>query len=109
MFRVQYFLNLKQPISWETRIQIKKCFSGKFKKQHSYQYESLMEAVLISIENLPENLKSRYKELAVFHDDVGIPQSVYFFSFRLLGNLYISWYFLKGLYYLAIYLDDSSK
>jgi hypothetical protein len=37
-----------------------------------------MEAVLISIENLPENLKSRYKELAVFHDDVGIPQSVYF-------------------------------
>jgi len=72
---------------------LKKCFSGKFKKQHSYQYESLMEAVLISIENLPENLKSRYKELAVFHDDVGIPQSVYSFSFRLLGNLYISWYF----------------
>ena len=35
-----------------------------------------MEAILISIERLPDNLKSRYKELAVFHDDVGIPQKV---------------------------------
>ncbi len=31
---------------------------------------------MLSIENLNEKLKSRYEELAVFLDDVGIPTKV---------------------------------
>lgn len=49
---------------------------GKLKKVRSYQYEGVMEAVMMSIENLDSKLKSRYQELAVFLDDVGIPSKV---------------------------------
>ncbi len=49
---------------------------GKFRKQRSYQHESVMEAVMLSIENLKAELKDRYQELAVFLDDVGIPAKV---------------------------------
>jgi hypothetical protein len=38
----------------------------------------VLAAVMTSIEHLPEDLKTRYKQLAVFHDDVGIPQSASF-------------------------------
>ncbi len=49
---------------------------SKFRKQRSYQHESVMEAVMLSVENLKDDLKKRYQELAVFLDDVGIPTKV---------------------------------
>ena len=50
--------------------------SGKFKKQRSYEHNSLFEAVMLSIENLNDYHKKLYKQLAVFLDDVGIPPKV---------------------------------
>lgn len=50
--------------------------SGKFKKQRSYEHNSLFDAVMLSIENLNEYHKKLYKQLAVFLDDVGIPPKV---------------------------------
>ena len=51
-------------------------FSGKIKKQRSYQHDSLTEAIMLSIDNLEPKLKERYQQLAVFLDDVGIPTKV---------------------------------
>ena len=53
-------------------------FAGKFKKQRSYEHNSLFEAVMLSIENLNDYHKKLYKQLAVFLDDVGIPPKVFF-------------------------------
>ena len=50
--------------------------TGKFRKQVSYQRESLIEAIMISVDNLEDNLKQRYKELAVFLDDNSVPKKV---------------------------------
>ena len=50
---------------------------GKFKKQRSYQHDGVMEAVRMSVENLSDQTKERYRELAVFLDDVGIPAKVF--------------------------------
>jgi stress response protein SCP2 len=60
---------------WEN-LKIGIAYSGKFRKQRSYQHESVMEAVRMSIENLSGDLKRRYEQLAVFLDDVGIPTKV---------------------------------
>ncbi len=49
---------------------------GKFRKARSYQHDSVMEAVMLSVENLRDGLKERYKQLAIFLDDVGIPTKV---------------------------------
>ena len=47
---------------------------SKFRKQASYKRESLVDAIMISVDNLDENLKQRYKELAVFLDDNSLPK-----------------------------------
>ena len=49
---------------------------GKFRKQSSQQRSSLLEAIMISVDNLDENLKKRYKQLAVFLDDSSVPKKV---------------------------------
>ena len=51
-------------------------FSGKVRKTSAYKYNSLLEAVSLSIENLDDFRKKLYKQLAVFLDDVGIPPKV---------------------------------
>ena len=56
-------------------------FSGKVRKTSAYKYNSLLEAVSLSIENLDDFRKKLYKQLAVFLDDVGIPPKVINFSF----------------------------
>ena len=62
-------------------------FAGKFKKQRSYEHNSLFEAVMLSIENLNDYHKKLYKQLAVFLDDVGIPPKVFlnFSNLRLIN------------------------
>ena len=57
-------------------------FAGKFKKQRSYEHNSLFEAVMLSIENLNDYHKKLYKQLAVFLDDVGIPPKVFFIFYE---------------------------
>ena len=53
------------------------CYNlGKFRKQSSQQRSSLLEAIMISVDNLDENLKKRYKQLAVFLDDSSVPKKV---------------------------------
>ena len=52
--------------------------SGKFRKQSSQQRSSLIEAIMISVDNLDETLKHRYKSLAVFLDDNSVPKKVIF-------------------------------
>merc|ERR1711981_1334098 len=52
---------------------------SKFRKQSSQQRSSLIEAIMISVDNLDENLKQRYKSLAVFLDDNSVPKKVNFF------------------------------
>ena len=54
-------------------------YLGKFKKPQQYGYNSLLEAVSLSIENLNDHQKKLYKQLAVFLDDVGIPPKVVMF------------------------------
>ncbi len=49
---------------------------SKFRKQRSYQHGGVMEAVMLSIENLDGRLKEKYQQLGVFLDDVGIPNKV---------------------------------
>ena len=56
-------------------------FSGKVRKTSAYKYNSLLEAVSLSIENLDDFRKKLYKQLAVFLDDVGIPPKVINFCF----------------------------
>ena len=50
--------------------------SGKFRKQLPYQHVSVMDAMMLSVDNLEDRLKEKYKQLAVFLDDVGIPEKV---------------------------------
>ena len=54
-------------------------YIGKVRKTSAYKYNSLLEAVSLSIENLDDFRKKLYKQLAVFLDDVGIPPKVIFF------------------------------
>lgn len=49
---------------------------SKFHKQRSYEHQSLTEAVMLSVENVEDKYKEKYKQLAVFLDDVDIPQKV---------------------------------
>ena len=51
-------------------------FLGKFRKQSSQQRSSLIEAIMVSVDNLNETLQQRYKELAVFLDDKSVPKKV---------------------------------
>ena len=51
--------------------------SGKFKKQSSHQRSSILEAIMISVNNLDETLEKRYKGLAVFLDDSSVPKKVW--------------------------------
>ena len=51
-------------------------FIGKFRKQSSQQRSSLIEAIMVSVDNLSETMKQRYKELAVFLDDKSVPKKV---------------------------------
>ena len=46
---------------------------SKFKKQLSYEHESVMGAVQMSVDNLDEADKDKYEKLAVFLDDDPIP------------------------------------
>ena len=49
---------------------------GKFRKQSSQQRSSLIEAIMVSVDNLSETLQQRYKGLAVFLDDKSVPKKV---------------------------------
>ena len=51
-------------------------FKGKFRKAQTYQHNSVMDAVMLSVENLEPGLKAKYKQLAIFLDDVVIPTKV---------------------------------
>ena len=51
-------------------------FKGKFRKAQTYQHNSVMDAVMLSVENLEPGLKAKYRQLAIFLDDVVIPTKV---------------------------------
>ena len=46
---------------------------SKLKKQHSYEHESVMGAVQMSVDNLEKSDQEKYEKLAVFMDDDPIP------------------------------------
>ena len=48
---------------------------SKLKKQHSYEHESVMGAVQMSVDNLDKPDQEKYEKLAVFLDDEPIPSS----------------------------------
>ena len=75
-------------------------FAGKFKKQRSYEHNSLFEAVMLSIENLNDYHKKLYKQLAVFLDDVGIPPKVFF----IFTNLRLSMSKMTFHYWILLFL-----
>ena len=82
---------------------------GKFRKQSSQQRSSLLEAIMISVDNLDENLKKRYKQLAVFLDDSSVPKKVnicmcilifttnYCYKFSIEYQHYIKYYHTFGI------------
>ena len=74
---VNYKLNNLEKLTKSLKASIS--FLGKFRKTSAYKYNSLLEAVSLSIENLDDFRKKLYKQLAVFLDDVGIPPKVKFF------------------------------
>merc|ERR1712213_219175 len=49
---------------------------SKIRKQLSHQRSSFADAIMISVDNLHENLKHRYKELTVFLDDNSFPKEL---------------------------------
>ena len=51
-------------------------FADRLKKRQSYQHESVMDTIMVSIDNLEESLKQRYKSLVVFIDNNSLPKDV---------------------------------
>jgi len=49
---------------------------SKLKKQHSYEHDSVMGAVQMSVDHLSPSDRKKYSDLAVFLDDVPIPTAV---------------------------------
>ncbi|XP_066489510.1 apoptotic protease-activating factor 1 isoform X2 [Tiliqua scincoides] len=66
------------PNRWEyylTQLQNKQF--KRIKKSSSYDYKALDEAMSISVEMLPKNIKDYYKDLSVLQKDVKVPSKVF--------------------------------
>ena len=76
-----------RPNRWKYYLKLlQKRKMNRLKKTSSYEYESLQEAVSMSINNLPGDVREFYEDFAVFDDDMKIPTKVsylviYLFSF----------------------------
>ena len=65
------------PTRWEYYVkQLKKKNVSKLKPQFEYQYPTLTEAIRMSINNLPDELRDIYESFAVFHEDCKVPAQV---------------------------------
>lgn len=65
------------PTRWEYYVkQLKKKNVSKLKPQFEYQYPTLTEAIRMSINNLPDELRGIYESFAVFHEDCKVPAQV---------------------------------
>lgn len=58
--------------------------ADRLKKRQSYQHESVMDTIMVSIDNLEESQKQRFKSLVVFIDNNSLPKDVsHIFSAKL--------------------------
>lgn len=65
------------PKRWQYYVsQLKKKNVSKLKTKFEYEYPTLTEAIRMSINNLPDELREIYEDFAVFHEESKVPAQV---------------------------------
>lgn len=67
----------KRPDRWDYYLKLLKNRQlSKLGRSMSYQFDTLAEAIALSVDSLDDEIKQQYEEMAVFESNVKIPASV---------------------------------